>query len=379
MGDTSDSFTAVVASKLFQPIKVGDITLAHRVVLAPLTRSRANKHGVHGDLAVEYYAQRASTPGSLLISEATYVSYKAEGWGPNVPGIWNEAQMAGWKRVADAVHAKGSYIYMQLWALGRAARVGYLREQDPDYAYVAPSDVPLAGRPDVPRPLTVEEIKEYVAAWAKAARNAVIGAGFDGVEIHGANGYLIDQFTQDTSNTRTDEYGGSIENRCRFALEVVGAVCAAIGESKTGLRLSPWSRFQEMRMTDPVSTFSYLVSRLAEDHPNLAYLHVVNAGFSGDVDSGVMSGESNDFIRKIWHPRPLVAAGGYTRETALRDGETGLLIAFGRPWISNPDLPLRLLKDIPLAKWNPADFYTPEEARGYTDYVFAGDGATQRP
>ena len=155
---------------------------------------------------------------------------------------------------------------MQLWGLGRAARVVYLREQDPDFAYVGPSDVPLAGRPDIPRPLTVDgtrsvtppvqmladdspsEIKVYVAAWAQAARNAVFGAGFDGVEIHGANGYLIDQFTQDTSNTRTDEYGGSIENRCRFALEVVGAVCEAIGESRTGLRLSPWSRFQGMNI-----------------------------------------------------------------------------------------------------------------------------------
>ncbi|KAM5544293.1 hypothetical protein V8D89_001953 [Ganoderma adspersum] len=361
-------------SKLFQPIKVGDVTLAHRIVCAPLTRFRANKHGVHGDLAVKYYAQRASFPGSLLISEATYISHKAEGSGPNVPGVWNEDQIAGWKRVAEAVHAKGSYIYMQLWGLGRAARVGYLREQDPDYAYVGASDIPLAGRPDIPRPLTVDEIKEYIAAWAQAARNAVFGAGFDGVEIHGANGYLIDQFTQDTSNTRTDEYGGSIENRCRFALEVVGAVCEAIGESKTGLRLSPWSRFQDMRMTDPIPTFSYLVSRLAKDHPNLAYLHIVNAGFFGDVDDEVISGESNNFIRKIWEPRPLVTAGGYTRKRALRVAEeTGQLIAFGRPFISNPDLPLRLLKDIPLSKWNPTEFYTPEEARGYIDYPFAAN------
>ena len=177
MGESSEPSTDAQSSKLFQPIKVGDVTLAHRVVFAPMTRLRANTRGVHGDLAVEYYAQRASVPGSLLISEATYVSRQAEGRSPNAPGIWNEEQIAGWKRVSayvvgqgrtshaavlripkvvDAVHAKGSYIYMQIWGLGRAARLGYIRERDPDFAYVAASDVPLAGREEVPRPLTVE-------------------------------------------------------------------------------------------------------------------------------------------------------------------------------------------------------------------------------
>ncbi|PIL25802.1 hypothetical protein GSI_11552 [Ganoderma sinense ZZ0214-1] len=375
MGESSETSTDAQLRKLFQPIKVGDVTLAHRVVFAPMTRLRANTRGVHGDLAVEYYAQRASVPGSLLISEATYVSRQAEGRSPNAPGVWNEEQIAGWKRVVDAVHAKGSYIYMQLWALGRAARLGYIRERDPDYAYVAASDVPLAGRDEVPRPLTVEEIKEYVAAFAQAAWNAVFGAGFDGVEIHGANGYLVDQFTQDVSNTRTDEYGGSVENRCRFALEVVGAVSAAIGESKTAIRLSPWSEFQDMRMADPVPTFTHLVSRLAKDHTNLAYLHVIEPGYSGNVNTEMKTGESNAFIREIWLPRPLVSAGGYIRESALRVAEeTGQLIAFGRPYISNPDLPLRLRKDILLAEWEQDTFYTPGESRGYTDYPFAGGG-----
>ncbi|KAM5533476.1 hypothetical protein V8D89_012813, partial [Ganoderma adspersum] len=156
MGESSEPSTGPQSGKLFQPIKVGDVTLAHRVVFAPLTRLRANTRGVHGDLAAEYYAQRASVPGSLLISEATYVSRQSEGRSPNAPGIWNEEQIAGWKRVVDAVHAKGSYIYMQIWGLGRAARLGYIRERDPDFAYVAASDVPLAGRDEIPRPLTVE-------------------------------------------------------------------------------------------------------------------------------------------------------------------------------------------------------------------------------
>ncbi|KAI0744498.1 NADH:flavin oxidoreductase/NADH oxidase [Earliella scabrosa] len=373
MGDASED--TVPMSALFQPIQVGDITLAHRVVFAPLTRCRANNRGVHTDLAVEYYAQRASVPGTLLITEATYVSRAAEGRSPNAPGVWNDEQVAAWKRIADAVHAKSSFAFMQIWALGRAARLGYIREQDPNFAYVSASDIPLKARPeDTPRPLTVAEIKEYVAAFAQAARNAVLGAGFDGVEIHAAHGYLIDQFTQEMCNTRTDEYGGSVENRCRFALEVVDAVCQAVGEQKTAIRISPWSTFQDMRMLDPVPTFTYLVSRLAADHPKLGYLHVVEPGLAGGATVQVKAGESNEFIRNIWLPRPLVSAGGYTREKALQVAEeTGQLIAFGRAFVSNPDLPLRLMKNIPLTEWDTEVFYTPEDPHGYIDYPPAVD------
>ncbi|KAH9851287.1 NADH:flavin oxidoreductase/NADH oxidase [Lenzites betulinus] len=359
--------------KLFQPIRVGDITIGHRVVFAPLTRLRANSRGAHSDLGTEYYAQRASFPGSLLISEATYIAPFAQGRSPNAPGVYTDEQIAAWKRIADAVHAKGSFIFMQLWALGRSARVDYLREKDPDYPYVSASEIPLRGKDEVPRALTIPEIKEYVQAFAQAAHNAIHGAGFDGVEIHGAHGYLVDQFLQEMSNKRIDEYGGSVENRCRFALEVVDAVSRAIGPQKTAIRISPWSEYQEMRMPNPLPTFTYLVSQLVLHHPNLAYLHVVEPSVSGNTDRDPKEGESNEFIQKMWLPRPLVSTGGYTRERALQVAEeTGQLIAFGRAFVSNPDLPQRLLKNIPLTEWDKDLFYIPEDPHGYIDYPPAG-------
>ncbi|RPD77243.1 NADH:flavin oxidoreductase/NADH oxidase [Lentinus tigrinus ALCF2SS1-7] len=349
---------------LFQSAQIGDIELAHRVVLAPMTRCRANDSGVHTDLAMEYYRQRACVPGTLLISEPSYVFHFAEGVSPHAPGVYTTEQIAGWKRVADAVHEKGSYIFMQLWACGRAAKLEYFRDRYPDYQYVSASDIPMANKQEKPRPLTKPEIQQYVEAFAQAARNAVHHAGFDGVEIHGGNGYLIDQFTQDVSNRRDDEYGGSTENRTRFALEVVDSVCEAIGESKTALRVSPWNARQDMRMVDPIPTFRYLISQLAANRSNLAYLHV--------VEGSSRRGDSNDFIRDLWSPRPLISAGRYTRAKALEVAEsTGQLIAFGRPFISNPDLPLRLRDDIPLTKWDPDTFDTPEDPHGYIDYPFA--------
>ncbi|GBE84784.1 Probable inactive dehydrogenase [Sparassis crispa] len=363
------------APKLFQPIKVGDMTLAHRVVLAPLTRFRADAAHVHGDLAVEYYTQRASVPGTLLITEATFISANAGGFA-HVPGMWNEAQVAAWKRVTDAVHAKGSYIYVQLWALGRAADSEELQKEDTSFEYVAASDIQLTGKPTAPRPLTEEEIKEYIQAYGTAASNAVHGAGFDGVEVHGANGYLPDQFLQDVSNNRTDKYGDSIENRARFLFEILAAVTAKIGAKKTGLRLSPWSEIQDMRMEDPVPTFTYVVSRIAELYPDLAYIHFVEPWVSGTTDRTVREGETNDYFRKIWAPRPVISAGGYTREHALDAADKkGDLIAFGRAYISNPDLPLRLRRNIPLVQYHRSTVYIPEAPKGYIDYPFADAAA----
>jgi len=207
---------------------------------------------------------------------------------------------------------------------------------------------------------------------------AVQGAGFDGVEIHGANGYLVDQFTQDTANNRTDEYGGSIENRSRFALEVVQSVVDAVGQSKVGIRFSPWERFQGMRMKNPVPTFSYLLSRFAELHPDLAYVHLVEPRAARGNDGIVLPAyESLDFARKIWAPRPMLIAGGYTPEDALersKEGEVNgenLVITFGRAFIANPDLPLRIRKAIPLNPYNRDTFYLPKSAVGYVDYPFA--------
>ncbi|KAF9814668.1 hypothetical protein IEO21_04963 [Rhodonia placenta] len=348
--------------------------LSHRVVLAPLTRYRADKAHVHTAMGVEYYEQRASIPGTLLITEATFVSPQASGY-DNPPGIWNEEQVEAWRRITSAVHAKGSRIFCQLWALGRVAQGDILARMG--LPVVSASDIPI---PDhaTPHALTIPEIKEYVQMFTAAAVNAV-RAGFDGVELHGANGYLIDQFLQDMSNKRTDAYGGSIANRCRFALELIESVAKAIGEDKVAIRLSPWSRFQDMRMKDPRPTFSHLVSCLVERHPNLAYIHVIEPRIDQLPDQPSPFEESNDFLRKVWAPRAYIAAGGFTRELALQTSEqTGDLVAFGRDFLANPDLPLRLAKDLPLTEGDRDTYYTAESARGYTDYPFVDNSEAQK-
>ncbi|KAI5886274.1 FMN-linked oxidoreductase [Schizophyllum commune H4-8] len=369
--------------KLFQPVKVGDVTLAHRIVLAPLTRFRATKFE-HVPLpnVKEHYRQRGSTPGTLLITEATFIAPQAGGY-TNVPGIWSDEQISKWKEVTDSVHAEGSFVYLQLWALGRAAVAAELKAEDPSFDYVAPSPIKLTGHDETPRALTMPEIKQYVQWYATAAHNAVKRAGFDGVEIHGANGYLIDQFLQDVSNHRTDEYGGSIENRSRFGLEVVEAVVKAVGASKTGIRLSPWGKFQDMRMADPLPQFSYFANELKTRHPDLSYLHLVEPraqGFAILRDEDLEARESNDFLRKLWAPKPLITAGAYTRELAIKTAEEkGDIIAVGRYFISNPDLPLRWRHNLPLTEYNRDTFYLKGDASptGYTDYPFAEKTAEQ--
>ncbi|KAJ7080961.1 hypothetical protein B0H15DRAFT_475017 [Mycena belliarum] len=363
-----------IASKLFEPIQVGTLALQHRVVLAPLTRYKADEaHVPYLPLVAEYYGQRASKPGSLLITEATFIAACAGGY-QYVPGIWSAAQIAAWKEVTSAVHAKGSFIFMQLWALGRAADCASLQSEDPSFPYVSASAVPLTGQSGPLRALSMLEIKEYVSLYAQAAKNA-IEAGCDGVEIHGANGYLIDQFLQDVSNERTDEYGESIENRARFALEVVDAVVAAVGAERTAIRFSPWSKFQDMGMPDPLPTFSYAISQLAARHPGLAYIHLVEPRIYGNVtreEGTVGAHESNDELRALWAPRPLVRAGGFTRTEALAPAETGDLVAFGRLYISNPDLPARLEKDVPVTPYTRSTFYLvgKNDPQGYTDHPF---------
>ncbi|KAF9811115.1 hypothetical protein IEO21_06633 [Rhodonia placenta] len=221
------------------------------------------------------------------------------------------------------------------------------------------------------------EIHEYVQLYTAAATN-VIRAGFDGVELHGANGYLIDQFLQDVSNKRTDEYGGSVENRCRFALEIIDSVVKAIGVNKVAIRLSPWSTFQDMGMKDPKPTFAYLVSHIAEAHPDFAYIHVVEPRVEGNLDRIVLEAESNDFLRRIWAPRPFITAGGFTRDTAFEAAEkTGELVAFGRFFISNHDLPLRLAKNLPIVKGNRDTYYLVESPKGYIDYPFVDETAAR--
>ncbi|KAH9055017.1 hypothetical protein EDB87DRAFT_1834488 [Lactarius vividus] len=365
-----------MSSPLFQPLRVGTAHLQHRIVMAPLTRLRANKDHVHGELAKTYYAQRSSVPGTLIISEATFIAPQAAGYA-NVPGIWNDAQIAGWKKTTDAVHANGSYIFLQLWALGRAADAAVL-EQEGGFDVVAPSPIPLGGDRErvVPRELTTAEIKEYAQLYSKAASNA-IEAGFDGVEVHAANGYILDQFLQTTSNERTDEYGGSVDNRVRFPLEVINAVVETIGAERTAVRISPWSKFQDMGMKDPLPTFTTFIERIRDAHSNFAYIHVVEPRVGGGTDEAVTDenrAQSNDELRKIWGDRPYIAAGGMDGAAAINTVEKhGGLVAFGRHFIANPDLPLRLKEGLSLTQYNRDTFYAREAAAGYIDYPFANN------
>ncbi|KAG2135252.1 NADH:flavin oxidoreductase/NADH oxidase [Suillus clintonianus] len=365
---------------LFTPIQVGRMNVSHRIVLAPLTRVRAYPTHVPSPHAATYYAQRASVPGTLLVSEATFIS-RAAGGREFVPGIYTQEQIDGWEKVTDAVHEKGSFIFCQLWALGRAAVPDALLKEN-NSPLVSASPIPLSIRPNsVPHALTEPEIKTYIDAYVTGARNA-IAAGFDGVEIHGANGYLIDQFLQEVSNTREDEWGGSIEKRARFAIEVVDAVVKEVGTERVSIRLSPWSPFQDMGSANPIPQFSYLVRELRKH--NLAYLHITEPRVGGNIDVDAPPQSSNDFLRQIWCKEGkngvFISAGGYTRQTAIETAqEKGDMIAFGRLYIPNPDLPARLMYDLPLAKPDRATFYLAGDLteKGYVDFP-AADIPTER-
>lgn len=335
--------------------------------MAPLTRYRADENHVPLDMVAEYYAQRASVPGTLLITEATFISPEAGGFSC-APGIYNDAQIKAWKRVTHAVHAKGSYIFLQLWALGRAAHPSVLKKEG--QKLVSSSNVPLPDS-ETPVPLTEEEIQSFISSYAKAAKNA-IQAGFDGVEIHGANGYLIDQFLQDTCNKREDGWGGDIVKRARFGIEVATAVSAAIGADRVGYRVSPYSPFQGMKMENPVPQFTYLVEHLNALH--LAYLHIVESRISGAGD--IEGSEQVDFLIDVWDKTSAaILAGGFTAESATdaveRDGRSNVAIAFGRHFLANPDLPFRICSKISLNKYNRDTFYDEQSPIGYIDYPFS--------
>ncbi|HEY8610101.1 MAG TPA: alkene reductase [Roseomonas sp.] len=357
---------ANAASPLFQPTKAGALELANRIAMAPLTRSRALAGDVPRPSAVTYYAQRASA--GLLITEATQVSDTAKGYAWT-PGIYTEAQVAGWRPVTDAVHAKGGRIVVQLWHVGR---ISHPSLQPGNARPVAPSVVTPKGQaftetgfqphPE-PRALETDEIAGIVADFAHAASMAR-KAGFDGVEIHGANGYLIDQFLRNGSNRRTDGYGGGIENRTRFLFEVVEAVTQAIGADRTGLRLSPVTPANDASDSDPAPLFRHAVEGL--NRFNLAYLHMVEGATGGPRD--IVPDFDFAALRKAFHG-PYMANNGYDfamADAALRDGRVDL-IAFGRPFIANPDLVERMKAGAPLAAPDRATFYGGDE-RGYTDY-----------
>lgn len=368
---------------LFKPIKVGRLSLQNRVVLAPLTRSRAPKHLVT-PLQVTYYEQRASRPGTLLITEATFISEAASGY-PTSPGIYRPEHIEAWRPVFKAIHDKGSFVFVQLWALGRAALKKDLDRRG--LPLVSASSVPeFVNNPSgpIPHALTREEIKQYVRDYANAAKNA-IEAGADGVEIHSANGYLLDQFLHENTNQRTDEYGGSVENRARFVLEVVDAASEAIGADRVAIRLSPWGVFGSMDPgVSPIPQFSYVITELqkrANAGHELAYLHLVDVrwSFKTNVYDDVKLEGNNDFARLIWKG-VLIRASGYVYKSAVEETQKDdkLLIGMGRLFISNPDLIDRWEQGIELNAYNRATFYT-KGAAGFTDYPFITEGSQKDP
>ena len=350
---------------LFTPYTLGDITLANRIVMAPLTRNRAAAGFVPGPHAAEYYTQRASA--GLLIAEATQISQQGQGY-QDTPGIYLDAQVAGWRTVTDAIHAAGSKIFLQLWHVGRVSHV----DLQPDRrAPVAPSAIRAETKTFVhnsfvdtsePRALELAELPGIVADFRKAAANA-IAAGFDGVEIHGANGYLLDQFAKDGTNVRTDAYGGSVENRARLMLEVAAAVVEEIGAGRTGIRLSPVSPVNDIATSDPQAQFDYIVAEL--DKLGLAFIHVIEGVTSGPRDVVPFD---FDALRRLFG-NTYIANNGYDLALAserLAGGKADLF-AFGKMFISNPDLVARLKSGAPLAEINPATLYG-GGAEGYTDY-----------
>jgi N-ethylmaleimide reductase len=354
------------ATTLLSPVKLGRYELPNRLVMAPLTRNRAGAGNVPHQLNATYYAQRASA--GLIVTEATQISPQGVGY-PATPGIHSPEQVEGWKLVTKAVHDRGGCIFLQLWHVGR---ISHPSLQPNGELPVAPSAIAPEGtastyegeKPFVtPRALETEEIPGIVEDYRQAAKNA-LEAGFDGIEIHGANGYLIDQFLRDGSNQRTDRYGGSIENRARFLFEIVEAVTGVWGGDRVGIRLSPSGTFNSMSDSDPQALFSYVVSQL--DRYNLAYIHIVEPR----IDNGAPEGQNltTGFFRSVYNGT-LISAGGHDQESgeaAIANGEADL-IAYGRWYISNPDLPERFAANAELNPYDRSTFYGGDE-KGYTDY-----------
>jgi len=360
---------------LFSPIQVGDMNLANRIVMAPLTRNRA-PDAIPTPLMIEYYTQRATA--GLLISEATAISQQGQGYS-DVPGLYGTEQLDGWKKITDSVHKAGGKMIVQLWHVGR---ISHTDLQPDNGAPVAPSAItakaktvlikdgtPVFVDTSTPRALSAEELPGIVHTYQAAARNAVETAGFDGVEIHAANGYLLDQFLKNGSNQRTDDYGGSIENRARLTLEIVRAVTDAIGGGRTGIRLSPVTPAGDVHDTDPQPLFEYVVRQLAP--LNLAFVHIIEGATGGPREM-----EDRPFDYAALKRAYRIAGGkgawmvnnGYDKalaEKAVAEGAD--LVAFGRPFIANPDLVRRLREEAPLNTPDQTTFYG-GGVKGYTDY-----------
>ena len=364
---------------LFTPVRLGPYVLPNRIVLPPLTRNRASADFVPTPRMATYYAQRASA--GLLIAEGAAIAPTAVAY-PRVPGIWNDEQTQAWHAITDAVHAGGGVIFLQLWHVGR---VSHSSTQPGGQLPVAPSPVAVRDATiyttqgpqpfEIPRELNTDEVRGVVNEYGRAARNAA-AAGFDGVEIHAANGYLIDQFLNDNVNRRADEYGGGIPNRIRFLIEVVAAVSAVWGSGRVGVRMSPSGTFMDCRDSDKRALYTAAVSALAERQ--LAYLHLVEPTVAG----GMSVEAAPDAIPTSWfrdiYPGTLVVAGGHTFETGTKmvQGGSADLVGFGRAFIANPDLPDRFRSGVPLAEADPHTYYSSGD-EGYLGYpMHAGDGST---
>uniref|UniRef100_A0A7N0VEG0 NADH:flavin oxidoreductase/NADH oxidase N-terminal domain-containing protein n=1 Tax=Kalanchoe fedtschenkoi TaxID=63787 RepID=A0A7N0VEG0_KALFE len=391
----ADGPDTTAAPALFSPCKIGKIELSHRVVLAPLTRCRAP--GELPNAAMEEYYTQRTTPGGLLITEGTSPSDRAAGF-PRVPGIYKEEQVEAWKPIVDAVHAKGGIIFCQLWHVGRASHsvfqpVGLKPVSSTDKALPEKYKILLPdGSYDThpePHALSADEIPEIVDQYRSCALNA-IKAGFDGIEIHSAHGYLIDQFLKDNINDRTDAYGGSLDNRTRFLFEVLDAVVSALGPERVALRISPAIMHLDGMDSNPLALGSAIVHRLNErqrrqwNGAKLAYLHVTQPRMLQYLTTNSSRGgpeeEEADLIKALRsaYDGTFMCSGGYTRELAIQAVESGEvdLVSFGRLFIANPDLVKRLRIDAPLNKYNRATFYSGDPVVGYTDYPFLEETET---
>jgi N-ethylmaleimide reductase len=373
---------------LFQSYKLGPLKLPHRMVMAPLTRSRAGQPGnVPTPLAACYYAQRASA--ALIVSEATQVSMQGQGYAWT-PGIHSREQVEGWRRVTEAVHEAGGLIFNQLWHVGRISHPALQPDQ---MLPVAPSAITPEGKAFIenergegqlvpfvrPRALQIEEMPYVVAQYARAAKNAQ-AANFDGIEIHSANGYLLDQFINSKTNQRTDNYGGSVQNRARLLFEVAEALSPIWGPDRIGVRLSPLGAFNDVGDDDPEATFGYIAEKLSDY--KFAYLHIVNPGLAAmekgqEPDARAL--RMVDLIRSKYRGT-LMVAGGFDRDSAEAWLEKGRadLIAFGRKFLANPDLPERLRSRAPLNADDPSTFYG-GGAKGYTDYPTLAQDRGEQP
>jgi N-ethylmaleimide reductase len=368
--------------KLSDSLKIGDLTLKNRVIMSPLTRMRSQQPGnIPTELNAKYYAQRAGA--GLIISEATQISQQGQGY-PSTPGIHSSEQVAGWKLVTDAVHKNNGKIFLQLWHVGRISHSSF----QPDGAKpVAPTAKAPTGDAftanwqqvpfEIPHALTTDEIATIVNDFRRAAINAK-DAGFDGVEVHGANGYLLDQFLQDETNERKDQYGGLISNRARFLLEVVDVVAAVWGRDRVGVRLSPYGTFNDMNDSNPTELFSYVLQQLS--NRKIGYVHLIEPRATGAGGGDNISPDApcvSELFRNKFDG-VFISAGGYDLENAkyALEHNRADAIAFGRLYIANPDLAERLIAELPLNKYDRSTFYGGGE-KGYTDYLFA-NGSLQK-